>query len=205
MNLDPAASPLREFLGGIVSEVEQSGIDIGSMRFFERRDYTVECNWKVYVDNYVEGYHIPMVHPALFKMLDYEQYRVEPRGFYSSQHAPVRPAGGQNSDNRALYYWLFPNFMINIYPGNVQANVVVPLGHNKTLTVFEWLCAESTDVEVVRQGVEFSHQVQREDIAICEAVQKGLCSRTYERGRYSVKRENGVHQFHTLLHRFLKL
>ncbi len=106
----------------------------------------------------------------------------------------------------AQYFWVFPNLMLNCYPDNLQVNLVLPLAPDRTLTIFEWyffdraLTAES---HLVRRSVDFADQVQREDMAICAAVQKGLRSRTYDRGRYSVQRENGVHHFHRLLARFL--
>src|SRR5207244_4244756 len=86
-------------------EIRKAGYDLSSMRRVERRDYVIECNWKVYVDNYLEGYHLPIAHPGLFKELDYDQYRVETFRYYSKQHAPIRelkpgevpgrdPAGG---------------------------------------------------------------------------------------------------------------
>jgi choline monooxygenase len=89
-NLDEAAPPLREVMGAIPDEVAATGYDVEHMRLVERRDYVVECNWKVYVDNYLEGYHLPIAHPALFRELDYDSYRVETFRYYSKQHAPIR-------------------------------------------------------------------------------------------------------------------
>jgi len=74
------------------------------------------------------------------------------------------------------------------------------------LSFFEWFFHDA-DLEPVRErirrAVAFSDEVQREDIFLCESVQRGLRSATYDRGRYSVKRENGVHHFHSLLNEFL--
>jgi choline monooxygenase len=55
----------------------------------------------------------------------------------------------------------------------------------------------------MQQSIAFSDEIQHEDIAICEAVQQRLKSRFYDRGRFSVKRENGVHHFQSLVHEFL--
>jgi choline monooxygenase len=106
----------------------------------------------------------------------------------------------------ALYFWIFPNLMLNIYPDNIQTNVIVPLSQDKTLTLFEWFFHDvnsDTARERIRRSVAFSDEVQQEDIGLCENVQRGLRSSTYDRGRYSVKRENGVHHFHMLLGEFL--
>jgi len=91
--------------------------------------------------------------------------------------------------------------MLNVYPDNFSTNVILPLGPDRTLTVFEWFFRDPDDAGVRRtidETVAFSDEIQLEDIAICEAVQRGLASRTYDRGRYSVRRENGVHHFHRL-------
>src|SRR2546421_468157 len=123
---------------------------VAKMQLVERRDYVIECNWKVYVDNYLEGYHLPIAHPGLFKELDYDAYRVETFRYYSKQHAPIRelkPGEEPGRDRRyirqpgteedALYYWVFPNTMFNIYQDNMSSNLILPLGVDKTLTVFE--------------------------------------------------------------------
>jgi choline monooxygenase len=181
------------------------------LRLRKRVDYEVACNWKAYVDNYLEGYHIPIVHPALFRELDYKAYRVETSRFSSRQHAPLRRegavfAGGTDGADAALYYWVFPNLMLNLYPGNLQVNLVLPLGPERTLTRFEWYVEEPLEppaAEAFERSVALSEQVQREDTEICEAVQRGLRSATYRQGRYSVQRENGVHHFHGLLAAYL--
>jgi choline monooxygenase len=205
VNLDAAAPPLAEVMGAIPQEVAEIGCPIDDLRLACRRDYTIECNWKVYVDNYLEGYHLPAAHPSLFRELDYAQYRVETFPHYSSQIAPIRAAGGGearryqfgDSSNRALYYWIFPNTMLNVYPDNLSANIIVPLGAEKTLTIFEWFSYGGAGV--APETIDFSDEIQQEDIKICESVQRGLRSRHYDRGRFSVKRENGVHHFHGLL------
>lgn len=214
VNMDGSAPPLLEVLGRIPEET--AGVDLNGLRKVERRDYMVNANWKVYIDNYLEGYHIPIAHPGLFKEVDYEQYRVDTFRYYSSQYAPIRPVRGEDAsgriftglqgDERAFYYWIFPNFMLNIYPGNVQINIIVPLSHDKTLTIFEWYFADPGTPEAwntLQDGIAFSDNVQKEDIQICEDVWRNLQTGVYRQGRYSVKRENGVHHFHSLLQEFL--
>jgi choline monooxygenase len=207
--LDASVPGLAEVLGSIPGET--SHLPLEHMSLFKKVDYEVACNWKVYVDNYLEGYHIPIVHPELFKELDYRAYRVETASYHSKQHAPIRshsedslyrrnlPEGKQPE---ALYYWVFPNLMLNLYPDNLQTNIIVPLGPEKTLTRFEWYVLEPNSPGVAEEfarSFAFSDQVQQEDIGICESVQRGLRSRTFDHGRYSVLRENGVHHFHGLL------
>jgi len=201
VNLDPAAAALEEVLGAIPQETLPFAPE--RLVLGERRDYLVRCNWKVYIDNYLEGYHVPVAHPGLFKELDYAGYRVETFPTYSKQHAPLRSTGSFGQGGQALYYWIFPNWMLNLYPGNLQVNIVVPLEPERTLTVFEWYFPSADRPEDIQRAIAFGDQVQREDIGLCEAVQTRLHSRTYDRGRFSVKRENGVHHFQGLVHEFL--
>src|SRR5438067_4331753 len=190
VNLDPAAPALLDFLG-----------DLGARRFggalAARKEWMVNCNWKVYVDNYLEGYHIPIVHPGLFREIDYPNYRTETRRNYSIQYAPLKKPRRIAAGDEAEYFWVYPNLMLNVYPDNFSTNVIVPLGHERTLTAFEWFFRDAPQA-TVDQTVAFSDEIQIEDIEICEAVQRGLRSSTYSSGRYSPARENGVHHFHAL-------
>jgi choline monooxygenase len=209
----PAPS-LSDYLGKIPDQAK--AFEFEGLQFAERRDYIIDCNWKVYVDNYLEGYHIPIAHPGLMREIDYAQYRTDTYRYYSQQFAPIRAMKKDDSAERmyapgkglqeALYFWIFPNLMLNIYPDNISTNVIVPLGVDQTLTIFEWFfhnVDEPHEKERIAKAVAFSDEVQQEDILLCENVQKGLKSATYDRGRYSVKRENGVHHFHMLLAEFL--
>lgn len=213
VNLDPKAPPLAHFLDDLVDRVHFD--PAVSYHSVERRSYEVACNWKVYVDNYLEGYHIPLVHPALHKELDDKRYRVEPRRYYSIQHAPLRGAAASDagrlyrpdgSHEAAHYFWIFPNIMLNLYFGQLQTNVVIPRGPDHTTVVFEWFALDASvdpaSDEWARR-VAFSDTVQDEDRHICEVVQKNLRSRIYDRGRYAPRQEQGVHHFHALLHEFL--
>jgi len=200
VNLTTDAPPLRQELSELAPFLESKGLD--RMRLAGRRDWTLDCNWKVYVDNYLEGYHIPIVHPGLMQELDYAAYRTETFRLHSLQEAPIKESPEKRlrkaeGDAEARYYWVYPNLMLNVYPDNFSTNVILPLGPERTLTVFEWFFREPASPEVA-PTLAFSDEIQHEDIAICEAVQRGLRSRTYDRGRFSVKRENGVHHFHRL-------
>jgi choline monooxygenase len=203
VSLDPNAAPLSETLDDLADLPRRRPLP--GMRRAHRKEWIVECNWKVYVDNYLEGYHIPIVHPSLFRELDYARYATETRRFHSIQHAPVRASAPgklrSGEGEEAEYYWIFPNLMLNVYPDNFSTNVILPLGPERTVTIFEWFFRDPEDPAVrriVEDTVAFSDEIQLEDVAICEAVQRGLRSRTYDRGRYSVRRENGVHHFHRL-------
>jgi choline monooxygenase len=214
-NLDGKAPPLLDVLEDVPRRVAPFRCE--EMTYVTRKEWDIACNWKVYVDNYLEGYHLPVVHPGLHKELDYDNYKVEPHRYFSIQHAPLRAVHGGNPDRRydpartdvgeAVYVWLFPNMMLNVYMGQMQTNVVIPVGHDRCRVVFEWFSTKppadpAGDAEWTKL-LAFSDEIQDEDIEICEIVQRNLRSRVYDRGRYSAARENGVHHFHSLLHEFL--
>jgi len=207
VNLDPHCVPLLSSLGELSVQSARFGFE--HMKVFERRTYDMKCNWKTYVDNYLEGYHLPSVHPGLNRELDYNAYEVVPFENHIKQFSPIRGAQPGDATPRRYqearedlttdYYWIFPNWMLNCYPDNVSLNIVLPLDTERSLAIFEWYLPETgLGSEAARQSVEFSDQIQIEDTAICEAVQKNLRSRSYQRGRYSVKQERGVHAFHRM-------
>ena len=207
VNLDPGAEPLVKSLGQLPAQAERFGFT--GMKLFERRTYDMKCNWKTYVDNYLEGYHLPSVHPGLNRELDYNAYAVEPFERHVRQSSPIR--GAQPGDATARryqearenlttdYFWIFPNWMLNCYPDNVSLNIVLPVDAERSLAIFEWyLPEEDLGSSAAKASVEFSDQIQIEDVGICETVQKNLHSRSYRRGRYSIKQETGVHAFHRM-------
>jgi choline monooxygenase len=215
VNMDNDAPSLKDVLGKIPEET--AGFNFDGMRKMKHMDYVVNANWKVYVDNYLEGYHVPVAHPGLYKELDYAQYRVDTFRYYSSQYAPIRPVRAEDAsgrvytalqgDDKAFYYWIFPNFMLNIYLGMLQINVIVPMRHDKTLTIFEWYYSDPGTPETwnnLQSSIDFSDEIQKEDIEICEDVWRNMNTGIYHQGRYCVKRENGVHHFHGLMTEFLQ-
>ncbi|HSA94343.1 MAG TPA: aromatic ring-hydroxylating dioxygenase subunit alpha [Terriglobales bacterium] len=212
VNLDDSAEPLLTALGELTRQAERFPLE--RMRFFERREYVMQCNWKTYVDNYLEGYHLPSVHPGLNRELDYGQYVTETFARHSRQSSPIRgPESERDAPRRypdaaglaAEYFWIFPNWMLNCYPDNVSLNIVMPLAAEQTLAIFEWyVLAELMMSDAAQAGVRFSHETQLEDGDICEKVQRNLRSRSYQRGRFSVHQEKGVHHFHRLYAEWIK-
>lgn len=196
--------PLGTLLHGIAERIAPMSLD--KLKFYRRVNYDVECNWKVYVDNYLEGYHIPLVHPELCKVLDYNSYVTEIYPWYSLQYSPFRDAGDDNAygigDGEAFYYFIFPNLMLNILPGRLQVNHVIPVSSNRCRVVFDYYYNDITTPEAVSRiedDLAFSDTVQAEDIEICEHVQRGLASRGYDIGRFSPDCEEGVYHFQCLL------
>jgi choline monooxygenase len=212
VKLDPGGLPLEEFLGNDLSERVRS-LRLENLHWMERRHYSLDCNWKVFVDNYLDGgYHVPHVHTALHGVLDYNDYSIENGARYCLQSSPMGAgsADAQTSEvrrgERAFYYWIYPNLMINCYEGLMDTNFVRPRGVDRTEVIFDYYFADvsAQREEHNRGSIAVSERIQDEDAAICNAVQRGLRSRAYGVGRLSVRREAGEHLFHRLLYADLK-
>ena len=205
VNLDEHSEPLNSSLCELPSQMAK--FRFGEMKLAGRRDYHMQCNWKVYIDNYLEGYHLPSVHPSLNRELDYGAYTNALYERHSLQTSPIRgPENEANVERRykqsvgdmaAEYYWIFPNWMLNCYPDNVSLNIVLPTGPATCVAIFEWyfLPERMSEAEAT---MKFSDEIQLEDGHICEVVQRNLQSQSYDRGRYSVKQEKTLHHFHRL-------
>ena len=212
VKVERGGATLAEFLGDdLVARAR--GLNLGSLRWAERRRYEFECNWKVFVDNYLDGgYHVPYLHRGLDSVLDYAKYTVENGERFCLQSSPLVRAGAEaetgavRTGERALYYWLHPNFMINWYEGLMDTNLVLPLAVDRTEVIFDFYFADVSDAARERNlaSIAVGQRIQDEDTAICKSVQRGLASRAYTRGRLSVRREAGEHLFHRLLHADLK-
>ncbi len=211
VNLDPQATPLTAALDGLAERV--APLNIGALHFFERRIYSLKCNWKVFVDNYLDGgYHVPHLHKGLNSVLDYKHYTIENNGRYCLQSSPMSASDDDSetaatrTGDRAWYFWQYPNFMMNIYHGYMDTNLVLPDGVDRCSVIFDFYFADVSESATERnqQSVAVGERVNDEDVGICEAVQRGLHSRAYSAGRLSVRREAGEHLFHRLLAADLK-
>lgn len=181
------------------------------LRFAVRRSYDLKCNWKVYVDNYLDGgYHVSVLHKALAGQLDLDTYATElfPRVSLQSCRSPEetpKDAGGDFAERigeEALYAFVYPNFMLNRYGPILDTNWVLPLGHDRTRVIFDFYFRETVGPEArefIERSVAASHRVQEEDVAISESVQIGLASPAYDRGIYAPGIETAAYHFHRLL------
>jgi choline monooxygenase len=208
VNLDGKAAPLQNFLGAVRDLVAPLELT-KKLQYFDRRVYPLNCNWKVYVDNYLDGgYHVPHAHKGLSSVIEYTKYTIENFERACLQSSPLSSDGDSSAgvaatrQGRAFYLWIYPNFMINAYEGVMDTNVVLPLGTDKCAVIFDYYFADTTaGAEAYNlESIAVSEKVQDEDMAICNAVQRGLRSRAYLAGRLSVRREAGEHLFHRVLH-----
>jgi choline monooxygenase len=187
-----------------------------NLTFVERRIYQLNCNWKVFIDNYLDGgYHVQHLHKGLAGQLDlttyttdlFDRFSIQATAGKSSETSKVTPPDVAGEDfkerlgDRALYAWLYPNLMINRYGSIMDTNWVLPLAHDRTLVIIDFYF-ENTDgaqaQEFITKSIAASDVVQNEDVDISESVQRGLWSSSYDKGRYG-KLELGEHHFHSLL------
>ena len=172
------------------------------------KTYNVKAHWALYCDNYLEGFHIPFVHMDLRGILDYGDYSTEVGdgmvlqvGYSNGKSFTFDLPEGHSDfgkDVTAYYYWIFPNIMLNVYPWGIQVNQVRPVTANFTKIDFWYYIWDHETFELM-DGLQLAEKTEREDEFVVEAVQRGLRSRFYPGGRFSPKREAGVHYFHRLI------
>jgi choline monooxygenase len=203
---------LENFLGANLID-QTRPLKFENLHWMERRHYSFDCNWKVFVDNYLDGgYHVPHLHKGLDSVLDYSKYMIENGEHFCLQWSPLVSEGAEaqtgavRKGDRALYYWIYPNFMINWYSEAMDTNLVIPRGVDKTEVIFDFYFPDVSAAAFERNqaSIEVGQRIQDEDVAICKSVQRGLSSRAYNAGRFSVRREAGEHLFHRLLYADLK-
>jgi choline monooxygenase len=210
--VEGAGPTLKEYLGSeILERIER--LNVEQLQWFERRSYLLNCNWKVFVDNYLDGgYHVSHIHGGLNSVLAPGKYKIQTGARDCLQSSPISTGKGEaqtasvRAGDHALYYWIYPNFMINCYEGVMDTNLVMPLGVDRTEVIFDYYFADVSESARERNlaSIALSERIQTEDVAICESVQRGLASRAFNTGRLSVRREAGEHLFHRLLYGDLK-
>jgi choline monooxygenase len=174
-------------------------------------DYYIKANWALYCENYLEGFHIPFVHPGLNAFLDFKDYTTDIFKYSnlqigaskSSEHCFDLPAGHVDAGKNiaAYYFWVFPNMMFNFYPWGLSLNIVTPIDAANTKVTFLSFVYDASKLDTgAGAGLE---SVEQEDEEVVEHVQQGIRSRFYHHGRYATKREQGTHHFHSLLAKFM--
>ncbi len=208
--LDPVA-PFAEYVGDLRHRLGWLSVERYRHDSTRDRDYGVDAHWALYVENYLEGFHIPFVHESLNEVVDYGSYATELFRYSNLQRALARPGQAafdpppdspDHGARVAAYYgWIFPNLMLNFYPWGLSVNLVQPAGFHRTRVAFRTYVG---DAARLGDGAGAAlDRVEAEDEAIVEAVHRGVRSRLYRGGRYSPTRERGVHHFHRLLGEFL--
>jgi choline monooxygenase len=175
------------------------------------RDFTVRANWALYCENYLEGFHIPFVHAGLNSVIDFGNYTTELFRYSNLQLGIAKddedcfdlPSSSPDYGKKvaAYYFFIFPNLMMNFYPWGLSVNIVKPVSIGETRVSFLTYVSDAAKYNLgAGAGLD---TVEMEDEEVVEAVQKGVRSRFYEYGRYSVTREQGTHHFHRMMAEFI--
>ncbi len=190
-----SAAPLADFISPL--EEALPDFDYENLQFSGRKDYFVKSHWALYCENYVEGFHIPFVHRALNREIDYGNYTTE-----LFRYSSIQTARDNHAKIAARYVFVFPNLMLNFYDWGISVNIVKP--QKKDLTKITYLTLVNNDSALHSGPGADLDTVEIEDQAVVESVQSGIDSRFYDRGRYSPTREQGTHHFHRLISEFMR-
>jgi choline monooxygenase len=206
--IDPKV-PFEEMTRPIRERLRWLPLDSLEFSSEDAHDYYIDAHWALYCDNFLEGFHIPFVHPALNQAVDFSQYEYELFPYCNLQLAVAEegephfdvPEGEKDYGRKvyAYYFWLFPNLMFNFYPWGLSLNVVEPLSHNRTRIRFRTYYFKDASKERKLNRID---QTEMEDEEVVISVQKGIQSRFYRQGRFSPKMEPCVHHFHRLVSEF---
>src|SRR5947209_6588711 len=216
VNPDPAAPSLAETLGDLPRQVAETGLDLDCIRLRKRDVYDIAANWKVVTDNYLECYHCPVAHPGFTDLIDLDQYTIREYDLFSTQTGPptdkAKMGGAQGlytigeGVENGFYVFLWPNFILNIYPGpgNVSLNLILPTATGESRAIYEYCFVDEVSDAEVSDFITFIDQVQREDIVLCESVQRGLASGYFDQGKLMLCREMALRHFQKLVYRVLE-
>ena len=187
--LSTSGPSLVDSLGTFVDRCRDYPIE--SFTYGHRLVRDLRCNWKTYADNYLEGYHVSVLHPSLNRALDMSTYRVAiPDDGYCVHTCDTT----EGSPSAGAWLFRYPNLAVNVYPNGMNVERIVPLGHDRTQVVYDYFAIDPTP-ETMTAMVELSNVVLDEDQAICEAVQRNLDAGIYHAGPLSPRHENALEWF----------
>jgi choline monooxygenase len=191
LDLDGAAPPLDDALGTLADEC--AAFPLEELTLTHEAEHQLACNWKTYADNYLEGYHIPLVHPGLNKEIDARRYVVDvDQEFRWVRHSAPARDGAVNSGR---WLWRWPNLALNLYPDGMNVERYDPLGPGRTRLRYSYSFLDADDTDANDEVIRVSSEVTAEDIDICERVQRNLASGAYDVGWLSPRHEGGVAAF----------
>jgi choline monooxygenase len=204
------AHPLRELLDPLDALLSWLPLDRARTDPSRSGDYLVPAHWALYLENFLEGFHVPFVHPSLARVLDWQDYetRLWPRGTlqvgFAKSDAPddavlLLPPGHPDHGRRiaGYYAWLWPCTMVNVYPWGLSVNLVQPLAANRTRVRFLSCVWDERKLDAgAGAGLQ---QVEREDEDVVGLVQRGMGARLWRGGGLSARHEKGVAHFRAML------
>jgi choline monooxygenase len=206
---DPQAPTWDETIGQLPPVLLAAPSPLATLQFRERRTYDMRANWKIVVENFLECYHCAIAHKGFANLIDLKEYTITPHRYSSTQRGPLKSSAKTRADaacflkegggQEGTYNYVWPNFMVNLYPGyaNASTNIILPVAADRTLAIYDFYFEEG--MQEAASMVAFIDQVQQEDIVICESVQRGLASGFCDQGRLMLQYEKGIQHFERLV------
>jgi phenylpropionate dioxygenase-like ring-hydroxylating dioxygenase large terminal subunit len=202
-NPDPRATPLEQVLGAMPGLVADAGVDVDRLEFRQRAESTVEANWKIVAENFLECYHCAVAHPGFSGVVDVSPtaYELDGGETFSTQYGPLRENGTgidtAGEVTRSQFHFLWPNTMINIFPGRMNFSIgpVLPAGPTRAERFLDYFFAPGVDDDWVAELLAFDGQVGAEDRVLVENVQRGVATGLIERGRLLPESEQLIVDF----------
>jgi choline monooxygenase len=206
---DPQAPGWDETIGELPRILLAAPSPMATLQFRERRSYDMRANWKIVVENFLECYHCAIAHKGFADLIDLKEYTVIPHRYFSTQRGSLKASAKTRADavcflkedgsQEGIYNYLWPNFMVNLYPGrgNASTNIILPVAPDRTLAVYDFYFEEG--MQEAAEMVAFIDKVQQEDVILCESVQRGLNSGFYDQGKLMIQYERGIQHFQRLV------
>jgi choline monooxygenase len=204
VNPDPVAPPFDKVTAELPAVFERGQVDLGRLRMRRHDVYEIAANWKSIIENFNECYHCPVAHPAFSKLIDVDNYKVETdHEYFSTYYGPIR----QSRENGVTYATLWPTvmFALSSKPMAMQVLCVIPIDAQHSRETIDYYFTDDISENEMREYVELSDLVQREDIVLVESVQRGLRSGAVAQGNLMLSRERGIQHFQKLVYRFLSV
>lgn len=206
VGLSTEVMPFDEFLGDLPKEVAAAGIDVESLVFHHRAEFSLRANWKIVAENFLECYHCRVAHPDFSKTIDTspDNYLLETEPTHSTQIGPVRSGGVMDISGeikRSQFHLLYPNTAINIMPGrtNLSIGPIDPVDPATTDRFLDYFFGPDVPEQWIDDVVEFDDQVGREDVTLVEDMQLGVAARPDRRGTLFMDSEKLIHHFEAYL------
>jgi choline monooxygenase len=208
VNPDRDAAPLEEFLDGLPERIADAGIDLNALRFLQRSESELDCNWKVSAENFLECYHCPTAHPGFSAVMNVsvDSYLLETGAGRMTQHSPprVEPKGAydpRGEIERGQFHLLFPGTVVNVMPGrpNFSIGPIVPRGPQTTYRFLDYFVAEDADEGWIEESLAFDAQVGAEDQMLIERVQAGMRAGILDDGVLLPESEKLIAHFQALV------
>lgn len=184
-------------VGDVMAPVDASWTDETVQPFALRRSHTIRCDWKAYVENYLEGYHVPLIHPGLDAEIDSSKYTVHMEGEIAVHRAP--PRGGENVYS-GYWAWAWPWLGINVYEHGVMMERISPVGPEETRLDYLYFFDPDRGRELADM-LALSDAVTDEDLRMCETVHRNITGGVYKAGPLSPRHEGAVAWFQARLRR----